>query len=364
MSAPWLSVIMPTYDGAAYLESALDSLAVQEERDFEVIAVDDGSADATPQILNAYADRLPITIVEREHTGNWIANTNHGMGLAKGTYLAILHQDDVWHSDRLRQLKPLTAQWPDAWLFVQPCWFIDAAGKRVGRWRCPLPRRTTCLSARELLEPLLVQDFLAVSAPIFKAEAARRVGGMDETLWYSGDWDFWLKLAGLGRIVYHPVPLTSCRVHSASQTCRRIHRTEDIESQYATVLARHLAAWEERDRSRDRTARIAQFSCAVNVALMRFLGGHRVGWLPLLGSFLRLGPAGWQRYFHASRILERVLCRLRAGLAPPPARLPERPPRQQPPGTDAGYETDASTGTVPSSCRCRGGGAVSRRPQK
>jgi glycosyltransferase involved in cell wall biosynthesis len=323
MSGPWLTVIMPTYDGAAHLASALESLVAQGERDFDVVAVDDGSTDATLDILNTYADRLPMTIVEREHTGNWVANTNHGMGLAKGTYLAILHQDDLWHLDRLARLKRLTSRWPDAWLLLHPSRFIDASGKRVGRWRCPLPRRTACLSARELLRPLLVQDFIACSAPIFKAEAARRVGGMDETLWYAGDWDFWLKLAGLGKTVYHPVPLTWCRVHSASQTCRRIHRTEDIEDQYAVVLARHLAAWEGGNPIGDRTARIARFSCQVNIALMRFLGGGKAGWLRLLGSFLRLGPAGWRRYFHDSRIVERTLCRLRAGLAPAPSRLPK-----------------------------------------
>jgi hypothetical protein len=343
MRHPWLSVIMPTYDGAAYLESALESLVAQEERDFEVVAVDDGSADATLQILNAYSDRLPMTIVEREHMGNWIANTNVGIRLANGTYLSMLHQDDLWCADRLAQLKRLTSDWPDASLLLHPSQFIDAAGKRVGLWRCPLPRRTTCLCSGELLKHLLVQDFVACSAPIFKAEAARRVGGMDETLWYAGDWDFWLKLARLGQTVYHPVPLTLCRVHSASQTCRRIHRTEDIADQYAAVLARHLAAWEEGHPTRDRTARIARFSCQVNVALMRFLGGHKACWLRLLGSFLRLGPAGWRRYFHDSRIVERTLCRLRAGLAPAPSRLPEQPPSTEPVAAEKRASEDAAT---------------------
>jgi glycosyltransferase involved in cell wall biosynthesis len=349
MRHPWLSVIMPTYDGAAYLEPALDRLVAQEEGDFEVIAVDDGSTDDTPRILQAYADRLAMTIVEREHTGNWIANTNHGIGLAKGSYLAILHQDDLWEPDHLAQHRRLTSEWPDASLVVEPCWFIDAKGKRVGRWRCPLPRRTACLSARELLAHLLVQDFIACSAPIFKTEAARRVGGMDESLWYAGDWDFWLKLAGLGQTVYHPVPSASCRVHAASQTCRRIRRTEDIAVQYALVLARHLAAWEEGSATRDRTARIARFSCQANLALMRFLGGHQVGWLGLFWSFLGLGPAGWRRYIHDSRIVERILCRLRAGLAPAPSRLPQQPPPADAPDSGAGSEADAADGAVESS---------------
>ncbi len=72
---PWLSVITATYNGAAYLEAALGSLAAQGERDFEVVAVDDGSTDATLDILKAFSRKLPMRIVARAHTGNWVANT-------------------------------------------------------------------------------------------------------------------------------------------------------------------------------------------------------------------------------------------------------------------------------------------------
>jgi GT2 family glycosyltransferase len=315
MSKPWLSVIMPTYNGAAYLGSALESLVAQQEEDFDVVAVDDGSTDTTLTILREYSKRLPMTIVEREHEGNWVANTNLGMRSARGTYLCWLHQDDAWCDNRLAELKRLTAKWPDASLLLHPCWFIDAAGNRVGRWRCPLPRRTTCLESRDVLGHLLIQDFVTSSAPTFKAEAALKVGGMDERLWYVGDWDLWMKMVRLGRTIYHPVPLTSFRIHGASQTLTRTENMDDLRHQYTLVLARHLQEWEACERERYRTARIACFSADVNLALMRLVAGRRVEWFRLSRDFLRLGPVGWHRYLRDSRILERIMSRIRAGVA-------------------------------------------------
>ena len=314
MSRPWLSVIMPTYNGAPYLGSALESLVAQQERDFDVVVVDDGSTDATMEILREYATRLPVTIVEQEHVGNWVTNTNLGMRLATGAYFGWLHQDDTWHPDRLLHLKRLACEWPQASLLVHPSWFIDARGRRIGVWRCPLPRRTVCLESQDVLGRLLIQDFVASSVPIFTAEAASEAGGMDEGLWYVADWDFWLKLASLGETAHYPAPLASCRIHADSQTSTRTCATDEVERQYATVLARHLSPWERQAPNRRRVARVARFSAELNVALMRFAAGRKVGWASLLKDFLGLGPAGWRRFFRDSRILDRTTSRLRAGI--------------------------------------------------
>src|SRR5438093_1415934 len=87
MSDPWLSVIVPTYNGAAYLAHALDSIAGQRDEHMEVIAIDDGSADTTPQILRGYARWLPLRIFHRR-VGNWVANTNYGLSSAGGVPVA------------------------------------------------------------------------------------------------------------------------------------------------------------------------------------------------------------------------------------------------------------------------------------
>lgn len=96
MSKPWLSVIVPTYNGAAYLAQTLASIECQVDGNIEVIAVDDGSSDATLAILNAYSSRLPIRTIRRGRIGNWVANTNFGLAEARGEYVSFLHQDDLW----------------------------------------------------------------------------------------------------------------------------------------------------------------------------------------------------------------------------------------------------------------------------
>jgi len=316
----WLSVILPTYNGARHLESTLDSLVAQEEMDFEVIVVDDGSTDATPEILRRYSKRLPMAVVESRHTGNWVANTNVGIRVAKGRYLGWLHQDDTWRRDRVSKLKRLTSRWPEALLVLHPVWFIDAGGRRIGPWRCPLPSRTRYLGAAELVGHLLVQNFVASTAPVFRAEAASKVGGLDEQLWYVADWDFWLKLARLGRSVYLPSPLSSVRLHRDSQTVTRASNTEDLQHQYAAVLSRYLPEWEQRHPNGRSVGRAARFSARLNMALLSHVAGRKVPWRGLLGDFVRLGPVGWHVFLRDSRIIERSISRIRAGLGRPPGR--------------------------------------------
>ncbi len=310
MPIPWLSVIMPTFNGDAYLEAALESLITQDDMEFEVIAIDDGSTDATLAILHEYQKRLPMTVVEREHEGNWVRNTNLGMAMGKGRYLCWLHQDDIWCPNRLTELRQLAHRWPESPMLFHPAWFIDAFGNRVGQWRCPFPRRQAVLSSEEVLEHLLVQNFIAAPSPIFRADTLALVGKLNERLWYCADWDYWLRLAALGAVAYHPEPLASFRVHSASQTTTCPRNTADIAEQFRLVLSRHLEVWERNARSSNRVGRIAQFSVELNLAMMRMMNGERAGWMQLMWHFAELGPPGWRAFLRDSRLVERVASRL------------------------------------------------------
>jgi glycosyltransferase involved in cell wall biosynthesis len=315
MTTLWLSVIMPTYNGAAFVETALRSLVAQEERDFEVIVIDDGSTDDTVSLVKAFAKELPITLIEREHLGNWVANTNLAISYARGRYIGWLHQDDTWHPDRLAQLRPLTSEWPHASLVLHPCWYIDTAGRRLGPKRCSLPQKLGCLDPAEVIPRLLVQNTVAASAPLCLAESVHAVGGLDEGLWYTADWDLWLKLAKLGPTVYCPGRLATFRLHSGSLSLKGPSRLADIRRQFAVVLKRHAQPW-ARDTSQGKMVRRAsRLSVDVNLALMQLKAGGRIHWWRLLRKLLRLGPIGCYRFFHDTRLFERCAVRIRAGLA-------------------------------------------------
>jgi GT2 family glycosyltransferase len=319
---PWLSVIVPTYNGASYLDEALESVVIQNDDQVEVIVVDDGSTDQTLQIVESYLNRLQLRIVSGPHRGNWVAATNKGMALARGAYSCWLHQDDAWDAARLQVLRVLTARHPDAELFIHPVWFMDDRSRKVGRWSCPFSARQETLIPTQFVERLLVQDFLASTAPVFKTNALARSGPLDEQLWFTADWDFWLKLGASGMIVYHPAPLSSFRVHRDSQTMRRI---EQFGSQYSTVLDRHLVRWEGILPDLARISRAARFSADVNVAFARWASGQPAGLLRLAWRFVELGPRGWQRYLRDSRITERVVGRLRAGVLAPTGKTVQKP---------------------------------------
>ncbi len=314
MERPWLSVILPTYNGEAFLESALESVLPQLDGRVEVIAVDDGSTDSTIQILESYREKMPLVIFERGRIGSWVANTNFGLEQARGDYVCFLHQDDLWLDGRLSHLRSWIDQSRSTALFLHPSRFIDSDGRGVGLWRCPLPGGEVLESAF-VVERLLVQNFISMPAPMFSRELALKVGGLDEDLWYTADWDFWLKLAALGKTVYHPQALSAFRIHPLSQTAVRSDRNDDFRKQLEIVLERHLEDWKSFESIGRRVRRIAQYSVEVNIALAARVHGQESRLSHLFVQSLGLGPSGWLRYLRDSRILERVLARQRVALA-------------------------------------------------
>jgi glycosyltransferase involved in cell wall biosynthesis len=318
---PWLTLIVPTRDGARYLGAALASVVAQGERDLEVLLVDDGSTDDTLRIARQFACQIPLRIIERR-VGNWAANTNLGMQLAQGEYIAWLHQDDVWLANRVARLRELAHQFPEAQLLIHPVWFIDGHAVRRGVWKFPIPLdQQTLLSAdaaaRDVAGSLLIQNWIATPATLFRADAARRVGYLDEQLWYSADWDFWLKLALTGPVALSPDPLACFRIHADSQTLARGPADDNLRWQYARVLRRHLPGWQRQYPQRTEVAQAAQFSAELNLALRQlfFVRPPRLG--RLFKQMVRMSTRSWAAYLRHSTLSARCLSRLCARLAGP-----------------------------------------------
>ncbi|RMH20530.1 MAG: glycosyltransferase [Acidobacteria bacterium] len=311
LADPWLSVVMPTYDGARFVGAALDSLAAENDPGIEVLVVDDGSTDATREVVRRYAPRLNLHTVFRQHRGNWVASTNLGIGMARGRYLAFLHQDDYWLPGRAADLKRRIAAQPEAVMHLQPALFADAAGRSLGLWRCPLPAGRL-LPGSQVCERLLVQNFIAVSAPCVRLDVARACGPVDERLWYTADWWLWLAVAGRGPVSYDRRPTSAFRLHPGAQTLTRSRDAAALRWQLERVLSEGLAALPAARRRRVEGA--ARFSVEVNLALGAWHHGRRPSLLGLARRALALGPAGLWRYARCARLHERVPARLRAGL--------------------------------------------------
>jgi glycosyltransferase involved in cell wall biosynthesis len=106
MANPLVSVIVPVYNGAPYLGEALASVRAQTYGPIELIVIDDGSVDASPEIAASYR---PAQRVRQDHQGVAVAR-NQGLTLAHGEFVAFLDQDDWWEPVKLqRQLDYLRA---------------------------------------------------------------------------------------------------------------------------------------------------------------------------------------------------------------------------------------------------------------
>ena len=86
-SQPWLSVVIPTYNGGRYLSRAFAGIESvgRECDDLEILVVDDGSTDSTLDIVRRFSRRLPIRLLSSERTGNWAANTNRALAEASAS---------------------------------------------------------------------------------------------------------------------------------------------------------------------------------------------------------------------------------------------------------------------------------------
>jgi SAM-dependent methyltransferase len=194
-------------------------------------------------------------------------------------------------------------------LILHNAMFVGPDGQKRGPWTCPLSEGD--VPPERFIERLLIQNFIAINSPVFRRKEALETGGLDEALWFSADWDLWLRLGALGPVRFIAETLTAFRVHSASLTAARKLLPNEWEQQLAVVLDRHLSNWSHAGKHRASVKRVAMASIAVNSALSAAFRGESTKPLTVLLELLSLGPAGWRRYLRDSRIVQRVGSRVK-----------------------------------------------------
>jgi hypothetical protein len=307
----WLSVIIPSYRGEQWINAALRSLAVERTQGIEVIVVDGGANSATLDIARNYSDRLQLRACVRRDLRSWHAKTNFGVAIAESDHICWLGVDDVWLPGRAAAARAWIEADPETPLHFAASAIIGRDGRKLGVWRCPLPDDRP-LPSTLVIERLLVQNFVAAPAPVFRKDAWLDCGGLDESLWYTADWDMWLKLAARAPTRYHAEVTVGFRIHADSLTATGSRDSAEFVRQMRDVLARHLPNLESASKGSERVARA---SIAVNSALASAAAGKYRDLPCAAAQVALLGPSGIRRYFRDSRIVERLLPRVRAKLA-------------------------------------------------
>lgn len=307
---PWLTVIIPSHRGEEWITSALNSLASEGAEGVEILVIDSSPTSHAVAMAHGFSGRLRLRVFERPDLSSWHTKTNFGVAACESTHICWLGVDDIWFPGRAAAVRSWIEAAPEAPLHLGPGAIIDKMGRILGVWHCPLPANSK-LAASFVIERLLVQNFIAAPAPVFRKDAWLRCGGLDENLWYTADWDMWLKLAALGPVYYHDSVTIGFRIHGGSLTISGSRDVADFADQMLTVLKRHLPILGD-SKIIERTARA---SISVNCALAAVSAGEFRGLTRAALQILRLGPTGIHRYVRDSRIMERLLPRIRAKLS-------------------------------------------------
>jgi glycosyltransferase involved in cell wall biosynthesis len=236
---PWLSVIVPSYNGERWLAAALQSVVEQRDSGIEVIVIDGSETDSTLKIVDGFTDKLLIRAQRRPDLRTWTAKTNFGVGQAQGDRVCMLHVDDLWLPNRCFEVRKWLSIQSDGVMHLHPSYIIDDSGRRLGLWRCPLPGGDSPVPTDTLIERLLVQNFIGIPSPTIRRDAYLSVGGLDNALWYTADWDLYVKLAAIGSVYYHSIPLACFRVHKGSLTVSGSRNSADFRNQHQAIVDRH-----------------------------------------------------------------------------------------------------------------------------
>lgn len=309
MEAPWLSVVMPVHNGARDLPATLESLARNEVRGIEFLIYDSSTDEDCEQIVANHATRLPLVYTRLDDAGSWPAKTNKGVRQARAPHVAMLHHDDLWLEGHADMLRASIGCYPEAVMHVGPSRLIDPAGRGIGSWS--LPMQTGLYTGMDFGRLLLVQNFIAAPSPVFRRDAWLAVGGMDESLWYTADWDVYLKLCLRGAVAVRAQASTAYRLHGHSLTSTGSRDNADLRRQMEAVLERHAVCFNPGQALLDQAGASIAINCALAAAATGQGGCLRMA----LARLWRLGLRGALGYLHTARLVERIMPRLRLKLS-------------------------------------------------
>ncbi|HOE95301.1 MAG TPA: glycosyltransferase family 2 protein [Candidatus Sumerlaeota bacterium] len=196
---PLVSVITPAYNAAQFIAETIASVRTQSHDHWEMLITDDGSSDATVEIVERIAVEDPRVKLLRlaRHTGLAAKARNHSMQMASGDYLAFLDADDVWEPRKLEQQAAYLESHPEvdavcSWYYV----FGDPA--RVQRYREMMWRFET---TEVTVDQILMQS-LFTSTVMMRARCCEELGGMDESPALSSgqDYEYFVRLVARYRV--------------------------------------------------------------------------------------------------------------------------------------------------------------------
>jgi glycosyltransferase involved in cell wall biosynthesis len=248
---PRISVVLPVYNGAEELPRTMESLLGQTEGDFELIAVDDGSADATAAILREYAARDGRIRVMAQGNAGLTRALIAGCEVARAPLIARQDCGDMSHPERFRRMAGILEQSPSAVVAGCEVDFTGPGGELL---------YATSHGGKDLRQALLQTGIEAIvslphhGAAVMRADAFRRAGGYRAQFYFAQDLDLWIRMAALGELLIEPRVLYEARL--LVRSISSLHRAEQFACAKIAIAVRDAPDDARREELLRQAARI------------------------------------------------------------------------------------------------------------
>lgn len=223
---PTVSIIIPNYNHALYLEERINSILNQSYQNFEIIILDDKSTDNSLEIINKYKSHPKIAkiICNDKNSGSTFKQWNLGIKHSSGQYIWIAESDDTCRPIFLETL--LQKIISNEKIVVAYCQStrMNSLGEITGSWQDHTQQWAEkfssefCLHGEDFIEKYLIQKNVIPNASgvIFRKQRFLDVGGVDEDIKYCSDWLLWIKILLSGDIYYTSTELNNFRYYNKS----------------------------------------------------------------------------------------------------------------------------------------------------
>jgi glycosyltransferase involved in cell wall biosynthesis len=206
MWQPLVSVIIPAYNGQQYIRQAIESALAQTYPAVEVLVIDDGSPMPMQEAASGFGPNVRYL---RKENGGTASARNFGLKAAKGELIALLDQDDLWLPMKLEKQVPRFVEDPriglvTAWMEV----FDSETGEVKGTFKP---------AAEMTMHDMLGHELPPVQTMVIRRTALEKIGGFDESMKGTDDWDLNIRLAIENRVVAVEEVLGRARMHDAQQ---------------------------------------------------------------------------------------------------------------------------------------------------
>lgn len=229
MNAPRFTVILAAFNEEDWVGGAIRSVLAQTRRDFELVVVDDGSTDSTAEVVRGFEADSRVRLISQPNRG-LAAALNVAIAAGDAPYIAMIDADDLWMPTYLESMGRCLDEAPGAGFAYTDAWILDHPARRIRRrtagdhMAAPEPPPAEA----ELFLRLLIEANFVFGLATIRRAALERVGGFDESLSASEDYELWLRLLAHGYTAARApgtLVVVSDRSGSMHQDERRMLRT-------------------------------------------------------------------------------------------------------------------------------------------